>query len=374
MFIRAATAQHDPGAAAALAEETIRSSLDAMTALTQQYSDQVMQFRHGELSPLNTLLVGNLGAEPLPPNTEPMFDAAFNAAVIPLHWRSVQPDTDGFRWTIPDRQLQSCLRHRLKIIAGPLIRLDVDFLPDSVIACCPAFERLAARMRQYIEAVVRRYRGQVHLWHCAATGPLTGPLPLSDEQRLRLSVMAIQMTHRLDPRTPVIISFDQPWGEYQVDQRSELPPMHLAEMLVRAEIGLAGIALEMNLGYWPAGSLPRDLLEIGRLVDQWSLLGLPLIPLLCIPSGAGPDPLASPRVGRPLGFSSGQIPSFANQKWWVDQLLPILIAKQSVQAVVWNQVFDSVPHRFAHGGLFDAGCRPKPSLSSIIAIRRDHLA
>jgi len=49
------------------------------------------------------------------------------------------------------------------------------------------------------------------------------------------------------------------------------------------------------------------------------------------------------------------------------------MAKPSVQAVVWNQVFDSIPHKYAHGGLFDAQCMPKPSLSTLIDIRRNHL-
>jgi hypothetical protein len=62
-----------------------------------------------------------------------------------------------------------------------------------------------------------------------------------------------------------------------------------------------------------------------------------------------------------------------SQRRWIDELLPMLVAKQSVHAIVWNQVFDSVGHKFPHGGLFDASARPKPSLSSAIGLRRDHL-
>jgi hypothetical protein len=57
----------------------------------------------------------------------------------------------------------------------------------------------------------------------------------------------------------------------------------------------------------------------------------------------------------------------------LDQLLPALLAKQSVQAIVWNQVFDSMPHRYAHGGLFTAQALPKPALNSLLALRREHL-
>jgi len=57
----------------------------------------------------------------------------------------------------------------------------------------------------------------------------------------------------------------------------------------------------------------------------------------------------------------------------VDQLFPALLAKQPVQALIWNQVFDSAPHRYAHGGLFDTRDLPKPALSSLLALRREHL-
>lgn len=371
-FARAATRQHLPQEAATVSEHVIQLALGAMSRLGRQYADQVLRTRHTDSSPLGTLLAGNLGDEPLPYNTEPMFGAAFNAAVVPFNWQRVEPEPDVYRWNVPDRHLQLCLRHRLKILAGPLMRLDADWLPGWAVACCTDFERLAARLRQFMTAVVQRYRGQARLWHCAAAPNLPGNLPLSDQERLRLTVMAIENVRRIDPRTPVIVSFDQPFAEYLVDDDSGSPPMHFADMLVRAELGLAGIGLEINLGYWPHGTLPRDLLEIGQLVDQWSLLGLPLIPMLCIPSGGGGDRLASQPA---RAFRGGdELPSLPSQKQLVEQLLPMLVAKQSVQAIVWNQVFDSVAHKFAHGGLFDASGRPKPSLGSLISLRRDHVA
>jgi len=372
-FIRSATSQDQSEMSAALAEDAIRQALDAMSLLGQEYSRQVLAFRHQEASPLTTLLAGSLGDEAMPANLEPMFGAAFNAAVIPLTWKQVESEADRFSWTLSDRQLQLCLRHRLKILAGPLVRLDRNGLPAWLADDCRDFDRLAQRVHRYVVSTVQKYKGQVHLWHCSAAANVSGGLPLSDEQRLRLAVLAIEATRRADPRTPVIVSFDQPWAEYMVEQPSSLPPLHFADMLARADIGLAGIGLEMNLGFWPGGSLPRDLLEIGQLIDQWSLLGLPLIPMLTIPSGCDADGLANQPSSLPVRSASDEFPSMDSQKRLIDQLLPMLVAKQSVQAIVWNQVFDSVSHKFPHGGLFDGASRPKPSLSSVIAVRRDHL-
>ncbi|MCH5375898.1 MAG: hypothetical protein JJ992_18160, partial [Planctomycetes bacterium] len=195
-FTRAATSQNQIEKAAALADEAIRQALDAMTSLGGEYSRQVLGFRQQESSPLSTLIVGNLGDEPMPAGVEPMFGAAFNAAVIPLTWKHVEPEPDRPQWTVSDRQLQLCLRHRLKILAGPLLRLDRGSLPVWLVDLCRDFDRLSDCVQRYIIGIVRKYRGQVHLWHCAAATNVPADLPLPDEQRLRLTVRALETLRR----------------------------------------------------------------------------------------------------------------------------------------------------------------------------------
>lgn len=118
--------------------------------------------------------------------------------------------------------------------------------------------------------------------------------------------------------------------------------------------------------------MPRDVLEVTEHVDMWGLLGLPLLLLFTIPSSLEADPLASDHDTMPPSwFPQGLSPQ--DQKRKVDQFLPALLAKQPVQALVWNQVFDSLPHRYPHGGLFNAQALPKPVLSSLLTLRREHL-
>ncbi len=57
-----------------------------------------------------------------------------------------------------------------------------------------------------------------------------------------------------------------------------------------------------------------------------------------------------------------------------EQLLPLLLAKNSVQAIVWNQWTDTHPHEFAHGGLINAVGKAKPALRALTALRRKYLA
>ena len=85
-FIQAATSQRDELAAAMAAEDAIRQSLDATELLGSEYARQTLQFRHEGTTPLPTLLAGNLGSDMMPVDSEPMFRAAFNSAIVPC-WR-----------------------------------------------------------------------------------------------------------------------------------------------------------------------------------------------------------------------------------------------------------------------------------------------
>jgi len=125
--------------------------------------------------------------------------------------------------------------------------------------------------------MVERYRGQVHLWSAAAGLNAPNTLGITDEQVLHLAVGVIQAVRRADPKTPVVLTVDAPWAEYLGQKADGISPLHFADALIRADLGLSGLGLELNLNYWPGGSMPRDLVDISDLIDHWSILGLPLL-------------------------------------------------------------------------------------------------
>jgi hypothetical protein len=170
--------------------------------------------------------------------------------------------------------------------------------------------------------------------------------------------------HSLDPNTPAIVSFDQPWAEYMSRRHSDFPPLHFADVLTRADLGLGGLMLEVNLGYHPGGTLPRHPLEFNRQLDTWSMLGLPLWLSISAPSDSREDPMAD----RKTSICRGNW-SIAAQQAWVSQFVPLMLAKPNVEGVIWNQYRDAVPHEFPHGGLIDANGQVKPALRAMASLR-----
>lgn len=368
----AATSRDDSQVAAEEADKAIRAAVQAAQWLGRCYSEQSLSARMHEFGKLETHLGINLGDSPLSEGVAPLVKGSFNTGCVPLRWRNIEATECSYDWSVSDQQVAWCREKGLRVHVGPLLAFDELGVPDWLCLWQGDFDSLLSCTHDFVKAAVQRYGGQVQLWQCAARVNVGDVLGLSQEERLRLVLEALQILGDADPATPALVSFDQPWGEYTRRESIDFP-RYLADMLVRADVGIAGVGLEINVGYFPGGSYPRDLLEVSQLLDYWSLLGLPLHVTLTAPSGSGPDPQAKSE-SQPLktAYPSGWTPKI--QQHWAELYVPLLLSKPYVQSVTWNQLRDAEPHVFPHGGLFDAQDRPKPALGVFAALREKVLA
>ncbi len=369
-LIRATTSS---STAADDAEQTILIASEAIRELTQSQVATLLCEQAATKGVLPSILVSQLNATPLSQGATDDFLAAFHAVNIPFRWREIQPSEGPRQWSSVERQLQWSRDQGLRIIGGPLIQLDPLSLPDGVYTWQDDYETFEENAIRHIQAVVGRFDAVVDLWVCAGRLNVPGALDFSEEQRLRLAVASIEAVRHAAPRTPVVISFDQPWAEYLSTQDFDLSPLHFADALVRAELGVAGVALEMNWGYWPAGTLPRDLLAVSRHLDRWSLLGIPLLVYLTMPSQFQDDPQAvGPAAVVPHSPSHPRTAAIGQDQ--ASQLIPLLLSKPALHGIIWNQLTDAEPHEFPCSGLFDASSQAKPLLPLLAEIRSKYLS
>jgi len=367
---RAATGQDDPQVAQDHAEEAIRLGVAAGEILAREYADQVIATRRTQQATVSLLLGAKLQAVPTGEAAE-RFLAAFNLAVAGTAWPDLEPRQGVFQWDAIDRVVAWAQEHNLRLCLGPLVQLDKHALPDWLFLD-EGFEDVQASILKFVEAVVKRYRGKTQLWHVTARMNQDGAFLFSEEQRLRLVVEAVDRVRAVDPRTPLVVSFNQPWGEYIARKDQELTPWHFADTLVRGELGLAGAGLEIHYGYWPGGTLPRDTLEVSRQLDRWSAIGVPLIVFLSAPSSMGLDEQAR-HPAHPLVdlLPGGVTPVWQSEV--AERLLPMLLAKPPVQAIVWDTWQDKEPHELSCSGLCDSRGQQKPALQAIMTLRSEFL-
>jgi len=363
----AAVTQEDRQASAERAERAIRIALDAAEELADTYAAQVLAARHRSADKLPTLLIGDLGTSTLDDNTAKLFRQTFNAAAVPIRWREVETSAGKHNWATTDEQIRWCRSQNLRVCGGPLLQLDKHVLPDWLYLWEDDLDNLQSFVVAYVSAVVGRYRGKVDVWQAAARTNVAEILSLSEEDNLRLTALCIQRIRELDPNTPVSVSIDQPWAEYFSRREMDFPPLHFVDTLARSGLELAAVTLEINLGYHPDGTLPRAPLEFSRQLDYWSLLGLPLLLSITVPSSGQEDPLAHRETAAPDDSTP------ESQQAWVARYVPLMLAKPFVSGVIWNQLRDGEPHDFPHGGLFDGRGRPKPALGTLAGLRQEHL-
>ncbi len=364
-FSWAVVAQEEPSTSAEHAEAAILAALSAGDMLAGAYTEQSLVIRRRNGGKLTSFLGADLGTALLDNHTARQFLLTFNAAEAPLCWRDAETTEGNFCWTTCDKQIEWCRAHGLKVLAGPLLMLDPHALPDWFYLFADDAESVQGFVSAFVRAAVERYRGKVDYWICAGRVNASEALTFSEQERLRLVARTVELVRSLDPDTPALVSFDQPWAEYMRQQESDFPPLHFADALTRAGLGLAGLMLEINVGYSSGGTLPRHPVEFSRLLDAWGLLGLPLWLSLSAPSASGEDPLAQHKAAGPSGSWTAAV-----QQGWVARFVPLSLAKPLVQGVLWNQLRDSQPHDFPHGGLFDGRGRAKPALRTLAAIRQ----
>jgi len=366
-FSRAVTSQLESVQAAVLASEVLAEGLSLTVALGATYAQQQLAMRHASGNKLVTLLGSNLGGAPLDKQAAKKFLGTFNSAVVPMAWNQLEQDEGQYSWDLTETQMAWCKTNKIKICSGPLIHLDGANIPNWLVLWEEDLENLTSLIAQHVRAVVQRYRGRLHVWQAASRVNSASFLGLSRQDTMRLAVFIVETIREVDPQTPVVISFDQPWGDSRSSQDAELP-VYLADTLVRSSLGLAGIGLELKVGYHPEGSSFRDLIEFSRQLDRWAMLGMPLLVSLVVPGGEGADPLAKTN-----SMPSPDVWTKKRQEEWVREYIPVLLGKQAVQGIMWNQFCDAHPHDLPHGGLIDVQAEPKPALGSLTAIRKAHL-
>ena len=242
VFSRAVTSQLDQQQAAKLASEVLAEGLSLTVALGAAYAQQALSMRHASGNKLVTLLGANLGEKPLETPVADHFTQTFNSAIVPMAWNQLVRDEGEYNWDLTEAQIKWCKANDMKICSGPLVSLDGANIPDWLVLWEEDLENLTELIAQHVRSVVQRFRGRLHVWQAVSRVNSNTFLGLSRQDTMRLAIFIVETIREIDPQTPVVISFDQPWGDPKSSQDAELP-VYLADTLARSNLGLAGVGL-----------------------------------------------------------------------------------------------------------------------------------
>lgn len=358
-FLLAAVAQRDPQACHREAQRSLEIAAKLLDRITLTAAEKSLEVRRKD-GPLATMFGVQIDPWSDPEQDWPRILGAFNSVSVPLVWNKVQPDEGQHDWAPALRTLEWAASQGLHICAGPILRFDRGFLPDWLQFWNDDFSAMQAHILKYVREAAQACKGKVHFWHAVAGVNSPGMLKLHPEQALRLTVAAIDVLKQVDPDSPILVSFDQPFAESFVNEESELAGYHMAESLAHADVGIAGLGIELDLGYLPHGTLPRTLWEIHLLLERWRLTQLPLVVRL-----------SAPEAPSPVGAGQDRAEFVARPRSALfEDLLPVIASKDFVYGVFWKALYDRDDPRFPRSGLFENAGRPTDLLGSFERLRR----
>lgn len=372
-FVQAALQSDDPAASFSAAQESLEASTRAGELLTETYTAQVLQNRLSVAGRLSTHLGCVLTGDPAKVAGSGAWPATFNSAQAAASWRDIAPSEGKLRWDLLDAQIAWCKKHKLNVEIGPLIEFRAGAFPDWIWLWDGDVDTIGDFVGNHVRQVLTRYRGKVPIWQIAHRPAGHDVLGLGEEDQIRITARALQIARQADPAAQLCLGVDRPWMEWMSSSRFQLGPLHLCDYLIRSDVGISSIALEIAPGFSNPGSDARDLFEFSRLLDLYSLLNVPLNVTLVAPSSTAVDPKADPNV-KIEEWQWSAPPTEASQADWVASWTALAIAKPFVRAVTWLQPSDGLPHIYPNGGLHRPDGTPKPAVARLRSLRDDLLA
>ena len=371
-FVRAALGGLEPTSRTTAAQESIGYSWQACHVLARAYSQQVLDSRLA-VNKLATLLGFGLDGDPAKILGLPLTLSSANSTLVSIPWRSLSPAEGQFRWEPMDAAMSWAKRQKLTIQAGPIFDFSTTAIPDWLKLWDRDFATIQDHVADLVKQVVGRYRGQVAVWHVVGRPASSSLLGLSEEQQVRLTAKCLQVARLCDPSAQLVVDFDRPWAEWMSSSPFQLGPLHFADYLARADLGLTGVGIELAPSYLPSGSQNRDLFDFSKLLDLYALLNLPLYITLAIPASAAPDALAEAGLTVAADQWGGSLDD-ARQMQVASEWMAMAVAKPFVRSVIWSQVSDARPHRYPHAGLIRPDHTPRPLLATMKLLRSTYLA
>jgi Glycosyl hydrolase family 10 len=357
-------AQHD-------LRQALAVTYRAADELARVYSQQVFQVRHQREPRLGTTLSCRVTSVPDEPSSTALA-AACNTVSLPFFWNVIEPSAGTYNWEKTDALLEWAERQHLSVNAGPLIDFSPALMPDWLWLWERDLTSIHKFMGAYVANAVKRYRRRIRRWQLTNASNSASLLSLGEEEMLWLTVKMAQVARQVDPDLELVVGITQPWGEYMAGEDRSHSPFIFADTLIRSDLNLSALDVEVVMGMAPRGSYCRDLLDTSRMLDLYAMLGVPLRITLGYPSSADPDSAADPELRVDAGRWRADL-SPAAQAEWTGAFTALALCKPYVHAVQWVHCCDGDPHQFPNCGLIHAGGQRKPALESLRRLREEHL-
>ena len=323
------------------AQEALHIAMAANLNVSGQFGTEVSKYRTGQRDMPRFWFANTVGSGEV---------SADNYSADPFHLVQVLPEQAENAAKIGNKRM----------IVGPFLDASPGGMPKSIVELDDFFARRDSILNQCRKAV-RQLNPSSSLLHVVSGLNGMGHRHLSYPQQTQITSDMLNLIDESQVEVPMMVSFDYPWAERLASAVGGAHPLQIADSLLRQGVPINFIGLDINLDYWPCGSVIRDPLQWIDMIDIWSQLGLPLILCFRMPTNAGD---VAPRSGQLVNDVRSNLSDQQRLKM-LETLLPMIIARPGVHGFIWRQWSDADDDRFPGGGLCDCSGDAKEVLKLI---------
>lgn len=371
LFVQALCLQsEDPASADKLARDSLVAALDGSEELALAHAEILLDRRRSTGAMPRHPIGCGVGLDKAHERVRAGLVANFDFLQLPISWRHLAPAEGEYRWETMDAWVQWLLRHKMPVIAGPLVSFEPGDIPDWLFMWEHDFETMRDLVYEHIEEVVKRYRHVVSVWNVASGLHVNDQFAMGVEQIMELTRLTTLRVKDLHPTAKVIVELRQPFGERSGNNLRSIPPLIYADLLIQNGVNVDGFGLKLVMGQAVQGHHTRDLLQISDLFDQFAPLNKSLHVTLAAPSkSAGRGGQAVDAAAR--GGHWRKPWSETVQGRWLAAVLKIGFSKPFMDSIAWQRLVDTDGIELPLSGLVDEQMQPKGGFRRLVTCRRD---
>jgi len=307
--------------------------VDTSYRLHELFLDQALEIRQSRQNELPALLGFRTGryelcnalSEKLPlQDTFQIYNPVFS-------WKEIEPEQGCYCWDIVDQALQDAKDNGWTLILGPLIRWSPRFLPHWILEQLDDLYEIRKRLFRYFDLFLERYSFITHWVVASGISSNLGDILVS--KRIEWADAIARKIRKFNPDAEIYVGMDQPLGDL-LRFESTIAPLEIADE-ISGNPYIDGYFLELNIGLGPQATAPRDIIEMNRALDLWSLFGKKLFLSYSVPSKADTN----------IDFIDDESVVFDNrtQQEYLQKLLLSFLTRRSVAGISWSQLEDTIP-------------------------------
>ncbi|MCH2133774.1 MAG: endo-1,4-beta-xylanase [Phycisphaerales bacterium] len=359
IFTRAMV-ERDDRQADAYGREALQIAIEASEHLSLAHAEILLHKRFAERPASRAALGTSIWPERDGAALRDFCTQQFELVRIPMEWGLLCPREGVYDWGAVDRWMEWAVESNRMVIAGPLLNFNPGRMPAWIDPGMD-FGALCDRAYDHVQLVVQRYGDNVGMYSVVSGVNTNMQFRMTLKQMgdlVRTLALVVRQGQRM---RRVMVDLSHLWGEYLADDRDGVAPITFIEQLIQSGIRLDAVGIQMLFGDTSGGMATRDLLEISRLLDRYLHLERKIIV-----SGVGvPDSVCDADAG---WWHSPW--SLERQGRWGGQVLPLLLSKPFIEAVVWADLYDHLATVPRGAGLLNAEGRPKPVLKKLGGLKQ----